>query len=73
MVIAVVVAGVMKRVIIDCEGKWEEKQLLTLWSKLSAKLRKADLMPMDEPTAGRSGLKAPALLPLTEKEKWKHE
>lgn len=57
----------MMRVITDCVGGWEEKQLLTVQSEPSAKSSKADLMPVAEPWARASKLKAPAPPPLTEK------
>lgn len=63
----IIIVKVMMRVITDCGGGWEEKQLLTFQSELSAKLSKADLMPVDKPSAGGSKLKAPVLPPLTEK------
>lgn len=63
----IIIVKVMMRVITDCGGGWEEKQLLTFQSELSAKLSKADLMPVDKPSAGGSKLKAPVLPPLTGK------
>lgn len=66
MMMMIIIAKVMMRVITDCGGGWEEKQLLTFQSELSAKLSKADLMPVDKPSAGGSKLKAP-VPPLTEK------
>lgn len=56
----------MLKVITDCVGGWEEKQLLTVQSEPSAQLSKAAVMPVDRPLAGASVLKAPATPPLTE-------
>lgn len=55
----VIIVRVMMKAITDCGGRWEEKQLLTVLSEPSLSWSKADLKPMDKPSAGGSKLKAP--------------
>lgn len=49
IVLMIIIVRVMMMAITDCVCGREEKQLLTVQSEPSAKLSKANLMPVDKP------------------------